>query len=485
MSGWLVRGLFILGIFTLVWLAVIYSWSATSRIPNAADVAFYFIAAPLALLIAIWLIAKVWGLAISQPKVSAPTADSTLQGASDVDRTAEQERGLSLAILASAIKVTHGSSVGELTAKIVLNEASLNLDPDLTDSNGFPILTGRIIGIDETAQLNALSEWAIANKKISMAWTSEQLRAISIGSEVLTELAQQATNHPQLETYLNAQTDNQYVNILPSLQLIALLPEVWEIEKRNYVVDWFSHLIQEQGWPAEKITLRSEQQSLSIRGVAVINRLMLDTFRLTQPCFGIVIACESHVGEATIGNWESSGKLFTGQNANSVVPGEGAAGLLLADAHHTDLIASETSAKLHRVVQNRRSKSADAGGQVSDQLLIEMVQDALAISKVSVEEINFICSDTDHRASRVTELLSMGYKMFPELDSNKQYFKLTGNCGDIGIVASLAALVIGHHQVISEAASSLCISNIDSHERTVAVLSPWISAATPVEATSI
>lgn len=475
MHGWLSRGLLIGGVFALVWLAVIYSWNTTNRIPNVVDVAFYFIAAPIALLIAVWLITKAWGLAVSQARVGAPSADSVLQDQNIVAHTAEQERDLSIAILASAIKVTHGRSADEVIAKMISNEASLNLDPELIDRSGFPILTGRIMDVDEAGLFIRLSEWAIANKKNDLVWTNEQLRAISFGSDVIIELAQQAVSHTQLETYLTEQGSQRDSISLSSLQLIAILPEAWGVDRRNYVADWFSYLIQEQGWPSEKITLRSERQSLLTRGVAAIDQLMLDGFRLSQPCFGIVIACDSSVGEAAIESLESSGKLLAGQDANSSIPGEGAAGLLLADAYNVNFMSIKTSAKMHRVIQNRRSKSADASGQISDQLLTEMVQDALAISKISAGEIKLICTDADHRASRVTELLGMGVKIFPELDSDKQYFTLTGNCGDIGAVASLAALVIGHHQVITEATSSLCISNIDSYERTVAVLSPWVN----------
>ena len=69
--------------------------------------------------------------------------------------------------------------------------------------------------------------------------------------------------------------------------------------------------------------------------------------------------------------------------------------------------------------------------------------------------------------------MSVGCKVFPDLDPVDQYFKLTTSCGDMGAVASVAALILGYFHVISEAEPALSISNIDPHERTVALLSPW------------
>jgi hypothetical protein len=481
MRGWLSRSLLIGGVFALVWLAVIYSWTSSKRIPNASDVAFYFVAAPIAVLIAVWMISKVWGIARSKPDLDSNAADAAKSKALNTnnaaERTAVQERSLSLALLMTAIRLTHGDSAEGLRSKFAANELSLSLDPELTDVNGFPVLSGRIAELDEVAQLEALLEFSITQHKPNLEWSSEQLRAISLSSAVLLELAQQAVNHPQLEAYLAAPAHLRETMPLPSLQLVALLPESWEVEARGRVLDWFCHVIQQQGWPAEKITVRLERQSAKSRALLALDRLMLDGFRLSQACFGILIACESSISETSVERWEDAGILFKAQNMSGSIPGEAAAGLLLADEAQAELMKSDSSVRLHRALLSQRDKSADASGQISDQLLVSMTQDALTLSNVSADDIKLICSDADHRVSRSSELLGMGYKLFPELDAAEHYFKVTHACGEIGAVASLAALVLAHQHVLSEASPSLCVSNLDSHERSVAILSPWVVAA--------
>jgi hypothetical protein len=479
MRGWLSRGFLIGGTFAFVWLIVIYNWRSNNRMPNAAEVALYFIAVPVGLLISFWLLGKTRELATSKAENSAPSATNSAlnEQGQIVNHTAEHERSLSIAILASAIRTVHGSSAEELSTNLKSNESRLNLDTELADSKGYPISAGRIKKIDENAQLGALSEWAIANNRAEIVWTSEQLRAISLGSEIVTELAQQATKHNQLEIYNATQPNRRDTITLPAMQLIALLPENWEPEKYNYAIDWFSHLVQQQGWPAEKTVLRYEPQASLAQAFTTIDRLMLDTFRQSQPCFSLVLSCESNIGAATMEKWELDGKLSSGQGNVALVPGEGAAGLLLADEQQTNSMIIEPKARLHRVVQNRRDKSVDSKGVISDQLLTKMVQDALAISNVSAEKISLVSSDTDHRSSRMTELMGMGFAVFPELDNDTQYFKITGNCGTMGSVAGLTSLALGHHEIISDSGPAICISNLDSYERTVAVVNPWIDTA--------
>ena len=151
---------------------------------------------------------------------------------------------------------------------------------------------------------------------------------------------------------------------------------------------------------------------------------MLNGFRLSQPCFSLIFGCESHIADATIEKWESMGQLHTSKDPAALIPGEGAAGLLLADAQQVKLMPEEAYSRLHRTVLNQRNKSADSAGQISDALLTEMVQDALTISHIPAEKISLIAADTDHRNSRMGELMGMGFKSFPDLDPNTQYLKV-------------------------------------------------------------
>ena len=482
MPAWFSRSLLIGGVFSLVWLVVVYTWRVNNRMPNAMDVALYFIACPIALLIVFWLICKAWGFATSPIalKNSAEVTESAAIAAGkaeDAERTAANERGLSVGIFATVIRSAHGSSAEELTANLTANEAQLDLDPELKNRDGFPVLSGRISEIDEDAQRDAFSSWCELQGRAKLDWSAEQLRAMSIAAEVTIELAQEIVQHPLFDPYISAIAKNHEVPLLPTLQLMIVLPKSWGAEHIQLMNDWVFDLIQQQGWPAEKISFRSVHNASPTCALAAIDLLMLDSYRMSQTCFALLLACDSHIGEATIEKWEDAGKLFVGKNSNAHIPGEAAAAILLGDETQAKLMALETNVILHRVGQSRRSKSIEAKGSAGDSILEQMIQDALAISKISAEKISLISSDTGPCSNRIVELMSVGFKVFPDLDPAEQYFKLTSNCGDIGAVASVVALALGHFQVINETAPALCISNMDPHERTVALLSPWGDAA--------
>jgi hypothetical protein len=481
MQGWFGRSLLIGGVFSMVWMAVVYSWRVNNRLPNGTEVALYFVALPIALLFVIWLAVKAWRFANSPatPKSSIDASGSNSATTSKADATehvAVNERGLSIGVLSCAIRTAHGSSAEELAANLIANEARLDLDPELLNRDGFPVLTGRIADIDKGVQLDTLNAWGKLTGREYVDWSDEQLRAISIGAEVAVELGQQAIKHPLLEPYIAAIEKNRELPPLPMLQLMTVLPESWSLDQRQFVVDWIFDLIQQQGWPIEKLNSRAVLQSSPTSAMVVLDQLMLDSFRLSQVCFGMLIACDSNIGDATVQKWEDAGTLFVGKNGNAQMPGEGAAGVLVADEMQVQLMALETNVRLSRIVQNRRNKSIDVRGNPGESILEQMTQDALTISEISANKIAFISSDTDQRSNRIVELMSVGLKLFPDLDPTTQYARLTNNCGEMGAVASLAALVLGHFQALSGAEPVLCISNMDPYERTVALLSPWVGA---------
>lgn len=499
MHKWLQRGLWISATFILVWLIVIYSWRTNNRMPNTLDVVFYFFALPAGILIILWLLAKTWERTL-QKNDPSPTPNTDNQS-KQADQTAENERALSTVILACAVRTLHGNSVEELSEKLKSSNIKPKLDEELTDSHGYPILAGRISDLDVATSTTAFFDWIITRQQEELLWTDEQLRSMALGSEIITELAQQVVKHPLLASFnakqperrianqnpeldssakINAQPERRTRLSLPTLRLINLLQKNLEPEQSKCMTDWFSFLLQQHGWPAEKIITSLETQISDAQAFIAIDRLMLASFRQSLPCFSLVLACESFIGANTVEQWESAGKLFTGQDNVTSIPGEGAAGLLLADPGQARLFGMESSASIHRVAQKHREKSADSKGNINGQVLTDVVQEALALGQISAEKITLLSTDTDQRASRVMELMDTGFKIFPEIDTNTQYFKVTGHCGAMGSVTALVTLALAYQEVTGNSGSALCISNHDAYERTAAIIDLWPKPPTPL-----
>lgn len=472
MRPWISRTLLVSGVFIVVWFAMIVYWQANNRMPTSSDVVLYLFVIPAALLAAIWLIFK--GATMLSAKSEDPAA--ALPAKPDAEalaqaRTAEQERALTLTILASALRATHGQSADELTNALASKKTKIELDDELKNGEGFPILSGRIKSVDEDAQRDAITAWLATHNAQEIIWTSEELRGQALGGEVVIELAQQAITHPQLENYMATPLRKRDTVTLPALQLRALLPLRWGTEKRKVTADWFIHLIEQQGWPSEKIAFQPELPNDHMVPINMVDRLSVDAYRQSLPCFGMVLACESHIGELTVSDWENTGRGAGGQEQ---VPGEGAAGLLLADAQQTILMNPKSAAKINRLAQNRRNKSADDKGRSSAETLTELTKDALLIAAINPEKITLVTADTDQRASRVAELMEMGLGTFPDLDLNTQYLQIAARCGLAGAVSSLTALALAHHEAAENSSFALCVNNQDGFARAAVVVSPWI-----------
>ncbi|MEQ6341812.1 MAG: hypothetical protein M3A44_09215 [Gammaproteobacteria bacterium] len=472
----------VFGVFITVWFAMILYWRASNQMPTPSDVVLYLLAIPAALLAALWLILK--GVAVFSAKSDDHTAASQIKPDAEAlaqAQTAQQERALTLIILASALRAAHGQSADELTSALASKKAKLGLDSELKNGDGYPILSGRIESVDEDAQRKAISAWLATRNMQEIIWTSEQLRAQALGSEVVIELAQQAITHPQLESYMATPPSKRSTMVLPTLQLRALLPTHWEAEKRKITAEWFIHLIEQQGWPSEKIALKPELPNDHMAPISMVDRLSVDSYRQSLPCFGMVLACESHIGELTVSDWENTGRLFTGASNHGQIPGEGAAGLLLADAQQATLINPKSAAKTNRIAQNRREKSADDRGRSSAETLTALTKDAFLVAAINPEKITLVTADTDLRTSRVAELMKMGVATFPDLDLSTQCFKIAASCGSAGAVSSLTALALAHHEAAENSNFALCVNNQDGFARAAVIVSPWIPETTSLQ----
>jgi hypothetical protein len=74
----------------------------------------------------------------------------------------------------------------------------------------------------------------------------------------------------------------------------------------------------------------------------------------------LLIACASHVGDATVQGWSASDTLFTPVRPHGRIPGEGAVGLLLTDPAQAVSSDGTLFAHLHPAGGTRRVISADA-----------------------------------------------------------------------------------------------------------------------------
>lgn len=244
------------------------------------------------------------------------------------------------------------------------------------------------------------------------------------------------------------------------------------------------HLIEQQGWPLEKTLISLLETANPSDPLSLIDRLCVQVHHLALPSLALLIACESYIGAATVAAWENTGNLLSGHNNNGQTPGEGAAGLLLADTEQAKLFPLENQANIHRISSGQRDKSADSNGRISSDFLTQLVQDALTVAHINADKVSLITSDSDHRASRTAELMEMAYTVFPDLDLLKQCLKVATKCGSAGTASSITALSLAHHAAATDLTHTLYVSNQDAFIRTAVIVSPIADATEHQTATT-
>nr|WP_315184053.1 hypothetical protein [uncultured Albidiferax sp.] len=475
MIAWLKRSALVLLVFVAVWVLMLVYWTSMHRLPTTSEIFLYMLLLPAGFLLGIWLVRKAGALLAASWAAQAARAQAPLAAeAPALVPDVSHERAWTLAVLATALRAPHGDSADALAAALQSGEARLGLDPELK-ANGFPVKVGRVPGVDGAACAERLDAWqAAAGKPVGM-WSEEQLRALAMAHDVLLEVAPLLTQHPLLAAYASASQDQRNTIALPTLQLLAVWPSRWTLAERQTASLWLTHLLEEQGWPAEKMLPSPLGSSGTVEPLALIDSVSVHSHRQDIPCLCLVLASESFVGEESVDLWEQAGQLRRDKADGGQTPGEGAVCLLLGDTQQAQHMADLAPASLHRAALGRRDKSADATGRIGGALLEQLVQHALQAAGVEHAQVNWLVADSDHR--RLPELMVLEQTVFPDLDMKKQCLKIAADCGSAGAVSALTALAVAHFEATANAACVVCVGSQDAFDRAAVVVRPWAAEA--------
>lgn len=477
MSSWLSRSLIVLAAFALCWLGAIAWWRESNHMPGTGDVVMFFLVLPLLLLLVLWVAPKL--LAAAGAAAAASTGAAAAPAAADA---APAPQATPLVALAGSLRMPHGASPVQLATALASRKASLALDPELTNDRGYPILSGRIDDVDPLAQQDAMADWIAAHHP-QADFSDEQWRALALGSEVVAEVAMELGPHPALPVWLDARDAQRTLPPLPALQLVALLPPDWREAERAAATAWLRGVVGAQSWPAARVNVA--QPGADGAALAYVGQLAAQARSDEQPFLCLLLACGSRIGEATVDAWSRQHMLFDSDHPDGRIPGEGAAGLLLADQAQATLFDTDGAVLVHAPANARRAASIDYKPRQEPALLAQLATQALADAGVDPGAVAIVTADGDARAPRMTELFGATSATLPELDPASDLLAVGAACGDAGAVTTLAALVLARQHVSNGAGPALSISNLDPFHRSATLLTPLVAAPAAAASSSL
>jgi hypothetical protein len=253
---------------------------------------------------------------------------------------------------------------------------------------------------------------------------------------------------------------------LPALQLIPVTPSEWTVEQRRAAGMWLKHSLSQSGWKTG--TIRIPDESLAKEAAspaAIFARLAVEAGAADSRLVALIVAFSSNVGEETVAKWEERGALFTASLNKGMIPGEGAAGILLTSPR----IAQGSFAELVAMDDARLDASADESRRPNPTVLAGLAERVLQRSDVSCSGVTKIVADTGSRSSRMVEL--MGYvSTMPQLEQTDDVACVGVTTGSCDGVPFITALALAQHYVRELGAPVLCFSNEDPHHRAAAVI---------------
>jgi hypothetical protein len=464
MQTWMKRSLLVLAVFGACWVAAVWYWRSTTRMPDTGELALAMLVMPLTLLSAMWLANKSFAAAPVAPAATAGTAGragaATATGAATEAATENAAAGAGapaaagqtgrapapwpgLGIAGAALRMPHGSSPAELAAVIAQGEARLDLDPELTDLQGFPLLAGRVAGFD-TAPLEA---WLAGQHPAGNRLPPHQLRAIALAGDVASTLAERAMPYSEA----------------CRLQLLPLAPHGWPEESQDIAVRWLVHCAASAGWPGERLARHPALHGAGQSPLAALQALASQPAGAAAAAMTLLVAFDSSIDQDMVEKIALGGKLYGPRNPNGRMPAEGAAGMLLQAPHD----AGDAPRLL--------ALSAAQSGQPAT--LAGLAQDALA--QAGGAQAGYIAADTDHRAAAMSELMQCVESAAPGLDSGSALACLGAACGHTGAAGAIAAIALAYQQAAGNGSHALCLSNGDPSQRFALLVGPPPASSAP------
>jgi hypothetical protein len=454
--GWLKHALVSGFVVVACWGAAITYWRVNKSEPGAGELAVCLLALPAALLAAFWVGSRV----IASVRASA-AANARTQPA---EAPALPPQAPPLAILASALRAPHGTSAEELAQAIAGNKARADLDRELIDEDGFPVMSVRSSDARDDMLQEEITDWLSRNGMADLQFSDEQWRALTLASAVTGDLAMRAVSE-----LVPAEGKP------PLLQLVPMLPADWPVDRRRAAIMWLEHTAVRFGWPADHITVATEAlpNAGDVAPAAVFTRLMDAAAKNDTPSVALVVAGASHIGQETVDHWSTAGSLFTSSHPQGRIPGEGAAGLLVADLRLAESTEGMAYVLLDRIETVQREATADESRRAEPKLLGDLAETACKRAGLGLaNDVAMIVADTGHRSHRTQELMGFASAAVPRLDATDDVVAVGRACGNCGAVPFVAALALGRYYTLELDKPVLFASNEEAGGCCVATVRP-------------
>lgn len=489
MRPWLTGG----GVYLLSGAGAVSVWRATGASLGGGDLLVWLVGLPTALLGAAWMVQR-WRATRVAPAPSDAATDSA-SNAEAADLPAGAARTTALAVVASALWLPAGRDAPGVVDTLRRQQRP-GLHSTLRDLHGFPVTAAEVEDVDE-----ADAEWGLdpaedANDGLRRAVAL--LRPVA--EDLLLEALPDAPAHGY-EQELDAdggRTMHPYAMHhsqsarapaaaqQATLRIALLAPTHWSESIRGAISNALGELAISLGH--DPTTLNTQVHP--VHREADVWQLLssLEATLADSPVTGdraLILAADSWLDEPRVEEFDAADRLLRSGTPEGEVPGEGAAGLLLAAGPGNATGASNPAAN----VVADAGANADAGivylhlpqqARLADTVRPrdaarttgELIARALETAGCDADAPLQVVTSADHRPSRMVEAATALVMQRPELDPVEDALHLGVACGSMGVAGPLALLAVAAAHARDSETPTLALALSDATSRAAAVLAP-------------
>jgi len=520
-----------LAICVIVWLTTIWRWQNDAHDASHAEIIGQLFVLPAVLAAA--LLAALWAFKRLRDKAGAPAAlagglaGAASTGEAQAELSDEALRRATAWVLAEAVHLPAGEDAQGAWAALRTGKVRPSLDMALLDMEGAPVMASRVDtlelasassdpGAGEAAASDESADWSLSAQRGLALLASPLAQLLSVIGELArpdsaqaSDPASAAENVPAASgvtmkahlsgvgTPVPAAVQHAREAMAPQLTVRVLLPAHWRDAEREGVIqalrrqsgallDWA------QAVHAQGVVWRTDVLPHPEAFWDELDQTLAQWSRQARPELLLVLAVDSALDEASIERMQAVGELFTATHQTGRMPGEGAAGLLIASASWPGMgdvvnagdagdagVLPQRPLRMWRPLRARRDKSADAAGRVGITALHALLDHAVGLCQAGAQSL-VVVADADHRASRGAELYESLQEALPGLDPMLAVARVGDACGELGMARAIVPTALACAALRAgdpPAEHALAVHLQSSHDRAVVALAPWMAPA--------
>lgn len=379
---------------------------------------------------------------------------------------------MTLAVVASAIWLPAGREASDVV-EVLRGGRRPPLHPALRDLHGFPASVADVEGVDE-----ADADWCLdAETHVD----DLHRRAIALLRPVAEELLLSALPEPAadgsadslvtgtgaMHPYAMHHSQSARAPAAqqnPTLRVMLLAPAHWPGGVRGLISNAMGELAISLGHDPAALEILVHPVHCEADVWQLLSHVSVT---LADSCVAgdraLVLAADSWVAEAVVEQLHADGRLLRSGTAEGEVPGEGAAGLLLAAAEIDAIV-------LHLPLQARVSDATRP--RDAARITAELIARALDTAGCTADAPLQVVTGADHRPSRMVEAATALVAQRPEFDPVADALHLGVACGSLGVTGPLALLAVAAAHARETETPTLALALTDATTRAAAVLVP-------------